>query len=63
MIFMRSKALHPAAADLDHMEEVPAAAETVAAQARCYGWPQYFRSVDNRNSVRINLEVYRKWIL
>lgn len=40
--FMRSKALHPAAEDLDHMEEVPAAAETVAAQARCYGWPQYF---------------------
>ena len=41
--FMRSKALHSAAEALDHMEEILVAEGMEAAQARCYGWPQYFR--------------------
>lgn len=41
--FMRSKALHPAAEVLDHVEEIPVVEGMEAAQARCYGWPQYFR--------------------
>ena len=38
-----SKALHPAAEVLDHVEEIPVVEGIEAAQARCYGWPQYFR--------------------